>query len=317
MLSVVEASERQIPLELRCPECGSRELVTDKLSGEIVCGSCGLVIRDMMLDQKPEWRAFTMEEKKAKRRVGPPTSILRQDKGLSTTFQPYKDASGSRLPSKTRIKMKRLRWWDLRAKMGSSVKRNLYKAMSELDRLSDKLHIPQSVKENAALIYRRALKDGLIQGRSIAGIMAASLYAACRLTKTPRSLRDVVEASTEDRRKISQYYRLIKSRQNMKLPIDDPVKYVPKIASKAHLDSKTERHAISILREARKKKTTTGKIPMGLAAAALYIAARLRGEAITQSGIADAAEVSAVTVRNHYKELIEDLNLDLGKDSKR
>lgn len=317
MLSVVEASERQILLQLRCPECGSRELVTDKLSGEIVCGSCGLVIRDVMLDQKPEWRAFTMEEKKAKRRVGPPTSILRQDKGLSTTFQPYRDASGSRLPSKTRIKMKRLRWWDLRAKMGSSVKRNLYKAMSELDRLSDKLHIPRAVKQNAALFYRRALKGGLIQGRSIAGVVAASLYAACRLTETPRTLREIVEASTKDRKEIARGYRLIKSMLNMKMPIDDPVKYVPKIASKTHLDSKTQRRAIDILREARKKKTIIGKIPMGLAAAALYIAARLRGEVITQSGIAESAEVSAVTVRNHYKELIEDLNLNLGKDSKR
>jgi transcription initiation factor TFIIB len=188
--------------------------------------------------------------------------------------------------------------------------------MSELDRLSDKLHIPRAIKENAALIYRRALKEGLTQGRSIAGIVAASLYAACRLTKTPRTLREVVEASTKGRKKISQCYRLIKSRLNMKMPIDGPVKYVPKIASKTHLDPKTERHAIKILREAKKKKTIIGKIPMGVAAAALYIAARLQGEAITQSGVAEAAEVSAVTVRNHYKELIEDLNLDLGKDSK-
>ena len=103
----------------------------------------------------------------------------------------------------------------------------------------------------------------------------------------------------------------------MKMPIDDPEKYVPKIASKAQLDSKTQRQAISILREARKKKTTTGKIPMGVAAAALYIAARHQDEAVTQSGVAEAAEVSAVTVRNHYKELIEDLDLDLGKNSKR
>ena len=54
--------------------------------GEFVCSECGLVVSNEMLDRSPEWRAFTLEERPAKRRVGPPTDYTHFDKGLSTTL---------------------------------------------------------------------------------------------------------------------------------------------------------------------------------------------------------------------------------------
>jgi len=50
---------------------------------------------------------------------------------------------------------------------------------------------------------------------------------------------------------------------------------------------------------------------MGLAAAALYIACMQANEKKTQKDIADAAGVTEVTVRNRYKTLKRQLNLDI------
>ncbi len=51
MLSPEEMAKRHRLLQLdRCPECGSKDHVTDRNSGEIICGRCGLVIRDLMFD---------------------------------------------------------------------------------------------------------------------------------------------------------------------------------------------------------------------------------------------------------------------------
>jgi transcription initiation factor TFIIB len=310
MLGTLETAEGQSLLQLgRCLECGSRELVTDGDSGEVVCSKCGLVIRDLILDQKPEWRAFTPEEKKAKGRVGSPTSLTKYDKGLSTTFQPYKDASGKALPMKERFKMMRLRKWNIRSRLHSSAERNLSQAMNELTRLSDKLHIPASMEENAALIYRKALDAGLIRGRSIKSITAAALYAACRLTQTPRNLKEIVEASTRSRREISRCYRLLQRELEIKMPIDDPAKYVSKIASHMRLSQKTQNMAIRLLEEAKKIQADVGKGPAGMAAAALYIVSIMKGEKVTQKELAKAAEVTDVTIRNRYKRLVKDLEL--------
>ena len=70
----------------KCPECGSLNLVHDYDSGETVCGDCGLVLREQTMDKGPEWRAFTMEEKASRSRVGVPTSYSVHDKGLSTAI---------------------------------------------------------------------------------------------------------------------------------------------------------------------------------------------------------------------------------------
>jgi len=294
----------------RCPICGSKELVTDSGSGEVVCNKCGLVIEDLMLEQKPEWRAFTPEETRAKARTGPLTSLKKFDKGLSTTFQPYKDTYGRSLPMRERLKMMRLRKWNIRARVHSSAERNLSQAMTELTRLSDKLHIPASVGENAAFIYRKALDEGLIRGRSIKSIAAAALYAACRLTRTPRSLKEVAEASTRSRKDISRFYRLLHRELEMNMPVPDPAKYVSKIASKVGLSQKTQNTAIQLLQEASKRNAIVGKGPMGMAAATLYIAAAMNGETITQREVAEAAGVTEVTIRNRYQDL--DRLFDLG-----
>jgi transcription initiation factor TFIIB len=280
-------------------------------TGEIACSRCGLVLQDEILDQKPEWRAFTPEETRSKARTGPPTSLRQFDKGLSTTFQPYKDSYGRALPMRERLKMMRLRKWNIRARVHSSAERNLSQAMNELTRLSDKLHIPASVEENAALIYRKALDEGLIRGRSIKSIAAAALYAACRLTRTPRSLKEIAEASTRRRKEISRCYRLLLRELDIKMPFDEPIKYVSKIASFVGLNQKTQSIAIQILQKAKKIKADIGKGPAGIAAAALYIASIMDGKKVTQKLLAKAADVTEVTVRNRYNGLDKSLGLGL------
>jgi transcription initiation factor TFIIB len=300
----------------QCPECGGDQFVTDMETGEIVCSRCGLVLQDEILDQKPEWRAFTPEETRSKARTGPPTSLKRFDKGLSTTFQPYKDSYGRALPMRERLKMMRLRKWNIRARVHSSAERNLSQAMNELTRLSDKLHIPASVEENAALIYRKALDEGLIRGRSIKSIAAAALYAACRLTRTPRSLKEIAEASTRRRKEISRCYRLLQRELDIKMPVDDPSKYISKIASQVGLTQKTQNTAFKLLKGAKEKKGIVGKGPTGMAAAALYIAAIINEQSLTQRELAKAADVTEVTVRNRYKELDRILGLKLRSKKK-
>jgi transcription initiation factor TFIIB len=286
--------------------------VHDYDTGETVCGDCGLVLYEQMLDKGPEWRAFTQEEKASRSRVGVPTSYSVHDKGLSTAIsQVDRDAFGRKLPLATRLQMWRLRKWQIRSRVHSSIDRNLAQAMAELDRLSDKVYIPAPIKEKAAVIYRKALDKGLVRGRSIAAIAAAALYAACRGSGTPRTLREIAEASLVDKKDVARCYRLLLRELDVHMPIADPLTYVSKIAEKTGISGKTQGVAIAILREARRKRAAAGKDPMGLAAAALYIACLQNNEKKTQKDIAEAAGVTEVTVRNRYKTLKKQLNIEL------
>ncbi len=262
-----------------------------------------------IIDHGPEWRAFTTTERNDRSRTGLGYSYTLFDKGLSTVFRPDKDANGNRLNNETRIKMTRLRRFDNRSKFNETEQRNLSSALAELDRISTQLHIPQNVKERAAYIYRKALKADLLRGRSIDGFVAASLYAACRHLKVPRPLKEIARVSTRNHAEVARTYRLLIKELKLKMPVDDPMKFIPGIASKLHLNPETELYAIELLREAKKHMGLTGKDPRGLAAAALYKASIETHNKRIQKDIAEAAGTTEVTLRNRLRG-IEDLIQD-------
>ena len=291
-----------------CPRCGETNLVSDLQNGERVCASCGLVVDENIIDMGPEWRAFTMSEKDSRTRTGLGMSYTLYDKGLSTVFKGDRDASGNKLKDDVRIKMGRLRRYDNRSKFDETWRRNLSIAMAELDRMAVKLHVPKNVKEEAALIYRKSLKMDLIRGRSIDAFVAAAIYAACRKSKIPRPLKEISKASTRQHSEVARTYRLLLRELNLRMPIDDPMKFVPSIASKLKLKRNTEQQAIRILRKAKEQQGLTGKDPRGIAAAALYMACVDTGDKRIQKDVAAAAGTTEVTLRNRLRGLEENLS---------
>ena len=279
-------------------------MVVDSAKGEMVCNLCGFVTKERIEETGPEWRSFSAEEKESRSRVGIPASLAMHDMGLATVIgSENRDASGKNLAGSVRTAMERLRTWDGRSQVHEPVDRNLREAFSELDRLADKLNVSDVIVERSAYIYRKAMEKGLVRGRSIGALIAASTYAACRVTETPRTLKDVALASGLKRKDVARCYRLLLRELELRMPVTDPVKCVSRIASKAGLTERTQRRAVGILKMAIESKTSAGKDPMGLAAAALYVACVLEGEDKTQKDIAEAAAVTEVTIRNRYKGL--------------
>ena len=234
------------------------------------------------------------------------------DKGLSTMIDwRDRDSHGKDLTPKRRAQIYRLRKWQRRIRVSDATERNLAFALSELDRMASHLSLPRNVREAAAVIYRRAVEERLIRGRSIEGVAAASLYAACRECKVPRTLDEIAEVSRVGKKEIGRSYRFIARELLIHLRPTNPIDYVSRFASELGLSGEVQTKAIELLKEATKKGLTSGRGPTGVAAAAVYIASVLCGERRTQRDVAEVARVTEVTVRNRYKELCEKLGLDV------
>ena len=293
-----------------CPRCAQGTLVTDNESGEMCCSKCGYVITEKIQESGPEWRSFTQDERGDRARAGAPTSLSMHDMGLATIINPAnKDASGRPLAASMKSTIERLRTWDNRSQVHEPVDRNFRQAFSELNRLKDKLALSDAVIEKAAYIYRKALDKGLVRGRSISALMASALFAACRDTETARNIKDVEQASNIKRKDIARCYRLLIKELDLRMPVPDPIQCVARIASRIGIAEKTKRHAVRALQIAQEKEVSAGKDPMGLAAAALYLACVKNGEDKTQRDIAEAASVTEVTIRNRYKGLKESVDI--------
>jgi transcription initiation factor TFIIB len=288
-----------------CPECGG-QLEHDPEHGETACVECGLVVDDDAIDHGAEWTAYTPEEREEKSRVGASTTNMMHDKGLSTNIGwQNKDAYGNTLSSRQREKMKRLRTWNERFRTRNSKERNLKQALSEISRLTSALGLPRPTRETAGVIYRRALEDDLLPGRSIEGVTTAAVYAAARQAGTPRSLDEVNKVSRIERMELMRTYRYIARELNLEIEPADPTDYLPRFASDLGLSDEAERQAHDLLDTAVGEGYASGKSPVGLAAAALYAGALLVDEKTTQSDVSSVCDISEVTIRNRYKELLE------------
>ncbi len=297
---------------VECPECGSRSLVQDYERAELVCNDCGLVVDSEFIDQGPEWRAFDHDQRMKRSRVGAPMTYTIHDKGLSTMIDwRNRDSYGKSISSKSRAQLYRLRKWQRRIRVSNATERNLAFALSELDRMASALGLSRNVRETAAVVYRKAVDMNLIRGRSIEGVAASALYAACRQCNVPRTLDEIAEVSRVSRKEIGRTYRFISRELGLKLMPTSPIDYIPRFCSGLNLHGEVQSKGVEILRQAAEKELTSGRGPTGVAAAAIYISSILCGERRTQREVAEVAGVTEVTIRNRYKELAEQLDIEI------
>ena len=289
-----------------CSICNKNDkFITDPESGELICSNCGQVISDSIEgSNRPEGNGFSTHRHDSTSRIGAPVSLARHDMGLATIIgRPDKDAAGQRINTAMRAAMERLRTWDFRTQVHTSTDRNLIQAFNELNRIKDRLGLPDSILEKTAYIYRKAQERMLIRGRTVSGILAAAVYIACRESGTPRTLKDISEGSNVKLKEVARSYRMLYFELDLKMPIIDPIRCITKVANKSKLSEKTKRQAAEIMNIVTKKEFSAGKDPMGIAASVLYLTSLKNGENITQKHIANVAGVTEVTIRNRAKDL--------------
>lgn len=288
-----------------CSKCNSGRMVTDLESAEVICGSCGLVLPEKEMESCAEWTTFESDNgNNNRRRFGLPNSLAFHDRGLSTIIgNQNRDSTGHILNASVNSSMQRLRTWDARSRSTISGHRNLMQAFNELGRLKDKLGLTNAIVEKVAYIYRKAEEKQIIRGRSVSAILAAAIYMACRELSAPKSLREMTEASQVKSKALTQCYRLLALKLDMKVPLIEPSKYIARIANKTGISEKTQRIAIAMMEEITKNEISAGKNPVALAATVLYLSCLASDENQTQMNIAAAAGVTEVSIRNRFKDL--------------
>ncbi len=296
-------SSKSISAE-ECPECGASTLMHDQESAEVVCTNCGFVVDTKLADRGPEWRAFTPEQRTKRVRVGAPYTFTIHDKGLSTKID-WRDISG--FPPGKKAQLYRLRRWQRRSRVSNSIERNLAAALSEMHRIADALNLQKNILETASVVYRKAIKKHLIRGRPIKEMAVAAIYLACRRCGLTRTLEELAQVSGINKKDVGRHYRVLVKKLGYSVPHIKAEDYVSKLCNELTLHGKVEGVAYKILKMARKLRLTSGRGGKGLAAAAGYLASRVAGDCRTQREVAEVMDITEVTVRNRYKEMMRKL----------
>ncbi len=278
----------------QCPECTSFNIILDQSRGESVCAACGLVLSHHLIDNAREGRrAFSQIEKSKRDQTGSPVSALLPDLGLTTVIDTNTQLSH---------RMKRIIKWNTRMSWSN---RNMLIAATEIKRIGGLLNLPLRVKEYAAKIYRQAFKLKLLRGRSIKAMVAACLYYSCRAERIPRTMQEILKFSDSNPRDVRRCYRTIIRELKLTVPTLDPVLLVPKFIATLQLSNDVEKTTIKIINHYRKRYNVAGRDPKGILAAAIYVACLYHNESRSQSRIAKTVQVTEVTLRSRFKEILK------------
>jgi len=292
-----------------CPECNA-DTVTE--GTDQFCPDCGVLLADQKIDPGPEWRAFDNTQKASRSRVGGPVKKNIHDKGLSTVIGNDKtDANGKALTTAKKKKMARLRKWDSRFKVKNTKERNLRQAFGEIQRIASEMDLPEYVEETACTVYRRALDEELLPGRSIEAMASASVYIAIRQASIPKTLAHLAEYCRVDESRVTGAYSYLGRELGIEIEPPDVLEYLGRISSELEVKKQTERMAETLLQASVDKKLHSGKAPSGMAAAAVYAATMItRCDRVTQEETCEAGDVCELTIRTRLRELLDAYGVD-------
>tara|TARA_B110000014_G_scaffold252505_1_gene230908 strand:- start:2320 stop:3249 length:930 start_codon:yes stop_codon:yes gene_type:complete len=273
-------------------------LITDNNTGEIMCANCGHVLTEKLEEVGAEYSLHSAEDYLGRSRVGRKSTLAFNDMGLSTMIeQADRDSTGKGLSGEMKRTFYRLRLWDKNSKARPG-HRNMQKAFTILEGLKSKLSLSEAAVEKSAYIYRKALGKKIGRGRSIPVIISASIYTACRFTNTPRTIQDISNATNIKRTTIHRMYRILVRELDLTVETYNPIEFISRISSTLKVTEKAKRDAIKILIKAESLMVTSGKNPVAIAATVVYLAALANNQKITQTQVANASEISSVTIRN-------------------
>jgi len=281
-----------------CPECGGLTQVFYE-RGETVCKSCGLIVGERGLDISHSGiRAYTKQEKDKKERTGCPISILMPDIGLSTVID------------RTKIKnpdLRRAAKWNTHM---TWEKRNMLIAITELKRIGSNLNFPERVKKAAVRLYKEVFKRNLLRGRSINGMVAACAYFVCKKERVPITLQEILDEASINQNIVKKCYKILVRELNLKSPHIDPVSLIPRYCADLGLGIEIEKETIKVLTKFIQRSSICGKDPKGLCAGAIYLIAKLKNRKISQKEISRVINVTEVTLRSRYKELLNGISFN-------
>ncbi len=269
-------------------------------NGYNVCANCGMVYSSII--EKKSRVAFSNDEKKDRQineRVYYPI-------GTRTLIKGNKDAKGCYLNPHAKSNFKRL------AKINSGYingyERNLSTALKIYHRLKFLLNLPEHVAEEAYKIYNYAAKQKITRGRSIEALISASIYCAVRINNIPIIIDKILINTDITKKEFLNSFKVLNREVlpylKLKIKIINPINYVDKFTKQLNLSMRCRFYAVDLIKNCKKHGLIlSGKDPKGIAAASLYLSAKICDEPRKQKEICKFAHISEVTMRSRMYEL--------------
>lgn len=322
--SLAPAMEREMPEE--CPECGGDDIVENWGQGTAECRSCGLVIKERLLDLGTEWRTFTSEEGDDPNRAGPAANpLLDGEQGTSI-------GTGQRGGGALNIALNRAQ----QRNSTSAADKVMISVMGRVDRFCERLSLPGSVSKRAKELFKRYqdhltlkksptdatkfVRSRALREEEITEIIASSLFIACRNEKAARTYKEICGLTRVPKKTVGATVKKMElalegAKTAYVRSTDD---FVTRFCNLLDLPRDIINAADAVANEMQNQDGVYGKTYTTVAAAAIYVVTQLSADKYkrTPKEIAEVTGVADVTIRSTYRLIYPYIKKALPKDFK-
>jgi transcription initiation factor TFIIB len=326
-------------MTLMCRDCKEfpPNLVEEFSSGDMVCGSCGLVLGDRIVDTRSEWRTFSNDDQgnDDPSRVGDGANPLLHGSQLQTDIA-YGDGSG--------------RARDLNRAQNRSTHdkatKGLLAAYKEIGAHCDAVNIPKNVSDTAKHLFKLVDDAKAFKGKSQEALIAGCIFIACRQCEVPRTFREIYALTKVSKKDIGRTFKALEKffaaeankttmtaggkfmcvDSSFAIYINSLFKGVVPAADQYQTTTSTNardlclrycnqlglksQQFVKVSQGLADKMSTVGDLagrsPLSVAAACIYMASYLLGKPKTAKEISQVAGVSDGTIRTAYKYLYQE-----------
>ncbi|TDZ37456.1 Transcription initiation factor IIB [Colletotrichum spinosum] len=328
-----EGFRDDLNMVVMCPDCKEYppNLVEEFSSGDMVCGSCGLVVGERIIDTRSEWRTFANDDQgnDDPSRVGDSVNPLLNGSQLETSiaFGDGRDAKQlARLQNKSQ---------------NDKASKSLMQAYKEIGAFCDSINLGKNVSDAAKHIFKLTYDHNFMKGKPQEAVIAGCIFIACRQTGVGRTFREIFQVTHVSKKEIGRVFKQLESFLQ-KIKEENP----RGAGSLSNLDGykasastsaedlctrfcsnlnfrnaqKIENVSRALARKTSSVSELAGRSPLSVAAACIYMASHLMKEPRTSKEIASVAGVSDGTIKTAYRFLYQSrdslIDKEFGADKK-
>ncbi|PVV05175.1 hypothetical protein BB560_000309 [Smittium megazygosporum] len=295
-LSSLSPMDRRLNVVLICPDCKKAipNIIEEFASGDLVCGDCGLVLGDRIIDTRSEWRTFANDEGDDPSRVGNAANPFLDGAQLDTLIARGGDGGSGLARDLNKIHNKNA---------AQKHERNLIMAYKEIVGMCDAIDLPKSIGDVAKQLYKEVEDKKLLRGKSNESIIAACIFIACRQENVPRTFKEIFALTRVPKRDIGRVVKELQRLLKTNVSSMSSEDLMSRFCSNLNLGMDVQKLAGLLSQKARNLSNLAGKSPVSIAAASIFFVCQLMAINMEIKNISITTGVSEVTIKNTYKQL--------------
>ncbi|KAK3812961.1 MAG: transcription factor [Benniella sp.] len=284
---------------LLCPDCklNPPNIVEVFRSGDLICGECGLVLEERIVDMRSEWRTFSDNVGDDPSRVGAAIDPLLGSFQLDTLISPTGDCDNTAMGL---VKMHGI-------VTSSKDARKLVDAYRDISAMCDAIGLSKVITDTSKQLFKRILDENLFRGRLDLPVITACIYIACRQQNVPRTINEILALTHVSKKEFTKCFKLIsgsfQEAKSTPMAAEDPM---PRFCSSLCLSMDVQKTATSLALKAKDLRSLSGKTPATIAAACIYMASNLCNDTRSMFRISLDCGVTEVTIKKAYKRLYDE-----------